>query len=373
MENLLKTEPPPHINLQRAIYINCAIDEPLTARLTAEVLRLRAESADSITLFMDSFGGSTDSLGYILDLLRAESGEQHDCKIITVVIGHASSAAAVLLVNGDHAIAYPGATIHFHGVRVSEAQNLTVEEAHRYSRQLRRINRDNALDLSRFVARRMIRRFAEFLKEPGRPSANSQIDEFFLSYLPGKVSNTTRHLFEEAAVRTLDSIRLLQRTLKALARRQQPGRSLAQEQAAILREVIQHRAAKLTRPDDEINGEVLDDIVEDYLMIRNYHRGKFDAYLKSLAPDFCTAFLDYDDMADFAKDFPGQKLNPGHLTDEQLVWLFPRMRRNKFSVFLAHVIFLCQRLQRDENSLSAQDAYWLGVVDEVWQQNTKKN
>ncbi|MDR0533287.1 MAG: ATP-dependent Clp protease proteolytic subunit [Verrucomicrobiales bacterium] len=358
------------INLQRAVYVNMAIDEPLTARLTPEILRLRAESSEPITLFIDSLGGSTDSLSYLLDILRATIAGQQRCPIITQVIGHASSAAAVLLVNGDYAIAYPHATIHFHGVRVSEAQNLTVEEANRFAAQLERINKENAYDLSQRFVRRILRLYAEFLHgherpEDDFPSAVAEIDFFFSTYLADKVSPMARQILTDAALQARDSTKLLQKIRGRLADIPLTEESAIETHAAILHEVILHEIRRLNVKQGQLTEDMLAQISGNYLAICNYFLGDFDAYVESLTYSSCNTLLNRQEREEFSSAFPGQSLNPDNFSPEQKEWLLSHSLRVKLGPLFGYTLYLCQRLQKDENALSAQDAYWLGVVDKV--------
>ena len=92
-------------NPSRGVYILGRIDQQQVYRVTPDILRLRAESSDPITVYIDSFGGETLFAEDIRSLLYAPNQDSQVCRIVTVVTNVAASAAADLLALGDYAIA----------------------------------------------------------------------------------------------------------------------------------------------------------------------------------------------------------------------------------------------------------------------------
>jgi ATP-dependent protease ClpP protease subunit len=102
-------------NPDRAIWIDGELNEALLDRVRPEILELTSQSGDPLTIFINSRGGRDKVLQQILDLLRP-------CRIITVALSEARSAAAELLSCGDFAVANPGSKLLYHGTRVELPQ-----------------------------------------------------------------------------------------------------------------------------------------------------------------------------------------------------------------------------------------------------------
>lgn len=132
-------------NPERAIFIDSPIDGQLTRDLTSRIVRLRGASSQPITVYLDSPGGFTHYAHNLLQLLKSPNQDGKRCKVITVALSHADSAAADLLCQGDYAMAYPHASIHFHGTRVGH-QSITTEEADALQEHLSRQNELSAID-----------------------------------------------------------------------------------------------------------------------------------------------------------------------------------------------------------------------------------
>src|SRR4029079_19705345 len=97
-------------------------------KLTPQIISLLDENRDPITVYIDSDGGKVVLMETILRLLNASDLDSiPPCWNVTVVTGRAASAAADLLASGDYAVAYPGANILYHGVRLSQDVPLTTE------------------------------------------------------------------------------------------------------------------------------------------------------------------------------------------------------------------------------------------------------
>ena len=128
-------------NSTRSIFVVGEIDERQVHRLTPEICKLRGLGSEPITVYINSRGGSTNYAEHIRALLAAPDQEARVCRIITVATNRADSAAADLLALGDYAIAYPTATIHCHGTRLS-ADEITREKAEYLAASLKETNED---------------------------------------------------------------------------------------------------------------------------------------------------------------------------------------------------------------------------------------
>ena len=84
-------------NPARAIFVLGLIDQPLIERLTPQIVTLCSQNREPITVYIDSRGGSVASAESILRLLQSTDQDgASPCRLITVVTGHAASAAADL-------------------------------------------------------------------------------------------------------------------------------------------------------------------------------------------------------------------------------------------------------------------------------------
>ncbi|MCX7171085.1 MAG: ATP-dependent Clp protease proteolytic subunit [Proteobacteria bacterium] len=144
------------INWNRSILINDGIDDDLLRRLTPEILRLRAESNDPITVGIDSPGGSLSSLDVLIGLLSGPNQDGNRCKLITVATHRAYSAAASLLAFGDYAVAYSHSKILYHDVRYGALEDVTPEIARTTARELQDANDHFSLKLARQIVGRLI-------------------------------------------------------------------------------------------------------------------------------------------------------------------------------------------------------------------------
>src|SRR3974390_2059331 len=114
-------------NFARSVFLTGKITQETAYGLCPRIKELRAASGEPINLYIDSSGGSSAVGGGIRFLIKAPDQDGRRCRLITVVIGTAASAAADLLALGDYAIAEPQADILYHGSRPGFQQVLTLE------------------------------------------------------------------------------------------------------------------------------------------------------------------------------------------------------------------------------------------------------
>jgi ATP-dependent protease ClpP protease subunit len=172
-----RKEPSFRANPDRAVFIQGAIDQALIDRLSPDIIRLHHQSRESITVYIDSPGGRTDSAASLIRLLGYPTQDSRQrCPLITVVTLRAWSAAADFLCSGNYAIAYPGSTIHFHGVRTHRENPLTIEDVSGITRDLRRTNDQFATELAKKCSKRIFFRyvtlrskFAEYQEKQPEP------------------------------------------------------------------------------------------------------------------------------------------------------------------------------------------------------------
>lgn len=111
---------------KRAIYLHGEINQNMVDQHTPEIIKLKHGNIKPITVYIDSNGGDPTLMERLLKLLLAAGQDSSErCNVITVVTSQAASAAADLLSSGDYAIAYPGASLLYHGLRFT---NLNLKE-----------------------------------------------------------------------------------------------------------------------------------------------------------------------------------------------------------------------------------------------------
>src|SRR5436190_3222731 len=140
----------------------------------------------------------------ILRLLKLSDQDSSDsCHIITAVATRAASAAADLLSSGDYAVAYPGSTILYHGVRTHDATPLTVERTSTLGWFLRLSNDRYAMTLARKVEDRFSFRFITSRHEfDGIRAANAKPTmsdlNCFIRFVDDKLSDEAKKVWAKA-------------------------------------------------------------------------------------------------------------------------------------------------------------------------------
>jgi ATP-dependent protease ClpP protease subunit len=143
------------INWKRCIYVNNSVDHDLLRTITPQILSLRAESNEPITVAIDSPGGSIGLIDTIFALITGPNQDGMACRTVTVAVNHAYSAAANLLARGDYAVALPHSDILFHDVRYGGMEDVTPTKAKNAASRLKHANNESALLLANHVFRRL--------------------------------------------------------------------------------------------------------------------------------------------------------------------------------------------------------------------------
>jgi len=144
------------INWKRSLLIDSTIDDELIRRITPQILALRQESNEQITIGIDSPGGSLASLDVLLGLLTGPDQDGNVGEIITVATHRAYSAAANFLAFGDYAVALRHSQIFYHDVRFGGMEDMTSEKARIAAKSLQDMNDRFSLRLARKVIQRLV-------------------------------------------------------------------------------------------------------------------------------------------------------------------------------------------------------------------------
>lgn len=358
----MKANPDYRPNPERAVFVQGEIDQALVDRLTPTILSLQAKSRDPLTVYIDSVGGSIRAAELLSRLLKASNQDfQPPCRVITVVTGRAGSAAADLLASGDYVIAYPHAVVHFHGVRTSYYEPLTVEGAREYAEALKGTNERYALALVektkfRFFFRYIALRssFTEYRAEVGQDVTEV---ECLIGLMKRRLSRKGNSLLKAVQRRHQRYASVAEAIFNSTAfRRRKPGAAAADIEADMLKVLIRFELKENKRnPDWTFARGGLSQLTNDFLLIQEYIEHLGGQEVEGLCDQWGVFVL----SAEQAKEVAA-------LPDEEQR---TARRRELLTPTVAPIWLLlaalCRSLQEGENELTARDAYWLGLVDEV--------
>jgi hypothetical protein len=285
------------------------------------------------------------------------------CWIITAVTSLSASAAADLLTLGDYAVALPFSTIHYHGVRTSTDSELTVESASGLIQSLKRSNDRYATNLARrsnhrFFLRYVILRgeFEAVRRRQGDPDLSDV--ECLTALLLEKVSESGAKVIEAAREKNeryaklstaVFSARGVERILAAPVRAR-----FAQLEAAMLHSLIQFELKANDSQSWAFSSSGLAQLADDFLLLTETINHHGEDRMKALCKRWGKFILSEDEVAEI-------EAAPTEAQDE----LRLEKLRHIFQPLWLFFVAICQSLQSGENTLTAVDAYWLGLIDEV--------
>jgi ATP-dependent protease ClpP protease subunit len=344
-------------NPARAIYIRGRFDQQLLDRLTPQILDLHSKGRRPITVYVDSGGGMVAVEEALLGLLSATDQDgSPPCNVITVVTSFAGSAAADLVSAGDYAVAYPRAVLAYHGSRMSVDDAITTETASTLTESLRLANDRHAMRLAERSAWRFIFRYVYLQNRfpqhrAQRPSIKTDL-ECFISILAETVSDNAKEILALSRKRFERYKDLVTFFEKGLPKK--PLYRVAEAEAIALKRMIEFELKRNKGPDWRLGDGGLIQITDDFILLSEYINTRESRPFREHCERWKRFFLTPAEQAAIAK-LPTkdrhskviEKLRP-HI---QPIWLF----------FVA----LCHILQERENTLTAPDAYWLGLIDEV--------
>jgi ATP-dependent protease ClpP protease subunit len=344
-------------NPDRCIYVTGQINQQLVDKLTPIINRLRLSSSEPITVYVDCLGGLTSQARLIMNLLRTPTQDGHRCKIVTVVTGVAASAAADLFAWGDYAIAYPHATMWFHGTRQQPGEQITTEVALSLAESLKQRNEGFALEmakaaLSRFFFRYLnLRSSFEELRQNSTPMEDAECMAFSILI---RLSTEFRIPIDAMAKHG----RLSQLT-KYLSQKEKqdahPPKDENHLQAKLLKRLIDFKVNEKKKEKNWIfSKKGLEEVQQDFSLFLDYHAGDHMRNLKDQVLSWGPICLDNEEMGAYTA-VPAEQKNE---------WLVAKTQ-DKFKPLWQLLVSICRSLQQDEHIISAKDAYWLGLVDEV--------
>jgi len=339
-------------DVDRCIHLSGIIDQEAITRLIPRIVQLRLESSDPITLFIDSNGGAVLDADILYDLVSQSDLDNQKCQLITVAVRRAQSAAAFLLARGAYAVAYPTAVIHFHGLR-HQAAVVTTEKAAELSAALQSHNDSYALTLARSVIGRffwLILTFQTELPKIESPDFISGLSK----WLEGKLSKPNANLVKRAYAKWQEAEELSSYVFKKIRLKKNPTNG--EMDVAVLKMILDYEVK--TKPKNwEITPEGFDQIKRDFYQFHDYHWGVHKAAFSDRAMPLLRLLLPPEKLQELyaipEADLKGREVFlKGNVEPFALpIWYF--------------ILSLCRLLYEGENPLRVDEAYWLGLVDEV--------
>src|SRR5271157_5888580 len=296
----------------------------------------------------------------LLRTLRLTDQDSSDpCHIITAVTTRAASAAADMLSSGDYAVAYPHSTILYHGMRTQESDPLTVESTSALTRILRRSNDRYAVELARKIDDRFKFRFlfarSSFDEVRSKYPNEQRSDlECFIEFIDGKLSKEGREVWKRTQSRHDRYSDLFTTVLKKI---KAPGAlSAAKADAEALKAIIEYELkANKNDPSWSFRGGGIERLTDDFFLFHEYLSGFAGGRLQSWSADLGSLVLSPEKFSEI-EAISDEKERERKLNETVFPLLEP------LAAFFAA---FCHALQEGENELTATDAYWLGLIDEV--------
>lgn len=340
----------------RAIYVNGNIDQHLVYRLTPQIVQFQSQDRTPITVYIDSDGGSIQNMQGLWRLLTASNQDAAPaCLIITVVTSKAASAAADLLSSGDYAIAMPHSKILYHGSRTIRETPLTVEATSMLAYLLRRTNETYAMELIRKIESRFMflfllsRQFFGPIREKNAPKLMTDT-ECFLFHISNSLSEGAQKLLKAATDRHGRYDKLLKAAPKASKRKRVAKIDADRLKAIIDFEVEDNKDNK----NWTFQGIGLTRLTDDFFLLNEHLAISESDRLNRLCDQWGKFSLSKEEREEIDRA-------PETERSARLI----QKVRPQLEPLWAFFVALCHALQEGENELTAMDAYWLGLIDEV--------
>lgn len=350
-------------NPERCVYIDGKITDELVSKITPSILKHQRKSRAPITVYiLNSPGGLVSSMESILKLLAAPSPDfEGPCRVLTVVTSRAASAAADLLCSGDYSIAYPNSTLLYHGIRTYDDRPLTTERTSLLANWLRISSDVYAWKLARKIENRFM--FLYFILRnkfndvrAKRPKETLSDFECFLALLMEKLSDHGKEVWKKAHER----YGRYETLLSQITPTRKTGKRTAENEARQIKKIIEFEvAANKNDKNWSFRFGGLGRLSEDFYLLTECIEGREDERLR----EWCRHFEKIGLVAlPQAEQDQLSSISDEATRTEKLIDLVRPHVLPVWSFFIA----LCHALQDGENLLAATDAYWLGLVDEVF-------
>lgn len=351
-------------NPSRAVYLLGEINQTLVEKLTPTINQLRLSSTDPITAYVDSQGGDVWAAENIRSLLQAPNPDGAKCRLITAVTGYAASAAADFFALGDYAIAYPHSYIVYHGTRRPSPAPLTVEGASSLASNLQQTNEFFATRLAKRAFDRFVLRIllltGEFQQyaNTGIPLPQSHNVVPLVEALGRKLAPDKNALIQTAIQRQAAIDALTQSVREHLSKlqikEQLQGNRLEME---IWQAILTYKAGLHAAEDWRLSGQGLAEVSNDFYLLHDFHFGRQTQAVDRLVDIYGKIFLGASELRQH-DEIPATE-------QEKRFDLVRQHAQPKIRPLWYFMVSLCRLLQSSDYLFGPEEAYWLGLVDEV--------
>jgi len=340
------------------------INDELVQRITEKICLLRSQNSEPITVYINSPGGFIANAEQIRHLLTTPNQDGEVCRTITVATNQADSAAAGLLALGDYAIAYPNARIHCHGARLA-GREITSQRAEDIAASLRQNDDEFALKLAQRTFERMAFHFAnlkggfdgtkaEYKKATGEDLKSDL--ECFAYEINSRLTLPFKKLPSEAFLKHMRLVDI-QTHVFASPLGVEADEPLAKKEAVLLARLLDYEMKCNDLDKWSLSNGGIEDLALDFNAFADYlfgpHRFTIDQHLDR----YGSFFLSSEQIKEYVQQCrQGEDIGRAWLREQAEPLLDPMWY---------FVVSLCRLLQTGEHPLTATDAYWLGMVDEV--------
>lgn len=305
-------------NPARCIYSNGEINQGLIDRLTPQINNLRLAASTPITVYIDSVGGETPAADILLGLLKTPNQDGDVCRIITVATGMAASAASFLKSRNEYF-----------------ALDLAERSLPRFFFRYFNVKSD----------------FAEVRQLYGRPGMADVecMAEVMKWRLPRhrdlpEAALTKHHRLN---ARTAFYTNWLQTTKKKFKRH-------ADREAFLLSCLVEYELKQNKEETWQFSAGGLTEIQEDFTLLSDYESGQHMQNLETQVTRWGWSCLT-DEQNKIYAALKGAEADK---------WLIENTREH-FRTLWHFLVSMCRALQEGEHRLTASEAYWFGLIDEV--------
>jgi hypothetical protein len=284
--------------------------------------------------------------------------------VVMVGDGFLRSAASCLVVMGHYAYVTRKARLGFHGVRYDQMHVLKPiigEEAMLMAVRLDGENRRIACKMAEVVIYRVLHRVYDFQQtrkgtEGSSPKQSSNFEDDFLDYIRARLSSESHRSL-------IDDSRKYTKMILALKDHFQPTgfscepATLAVNQARMFKAIITYRLKQCLNEDWIIDETAAAELTLDYLFLQDHLFGRHFRLVQELAKIFGPHFLTQNELSRHQS-----------ISQEDTIAAAAYLEKTAGEAlwrFWCFTTALCRRLLLHEITLSAADAYWLGLIDEV--------
>jgi len=350
-------------DFESSIFMQGVIDQSMVDRLTPRIMELRFSKkafehveprVPSITMFIDSPGGSPALAWRLLDLIRSPGQDGVSRSAVAYVTGRAASAAADFTIQADYSYMELGASMLCHGTSLGDNTSLNAQKAQQIAASLQQDNEFYARQLASASFKRLLFRF-------------TTMDEAFVNFvhepingLAGLVEVLKKKLASEAlrelvgdSLRQQSQIDQLSKAVYETLKSQPPANTVSEKETAIFQAILGQRASDKNWL---LSRGGLEEVSADFWSLQDYYTTQSGSIrqLASQYKDICLT----EDERHHAATFAWANAEAKNLWE--MDHATPRIRSLWY-----FAISLARLLQGKDYEFGALDAYWLGLVDEV--------